>query len=63
MFNLEVIKEENNAEYNSKWSYIKDNPYKILLAGGSGSEKTNVLLRLITKEDSDVRIYKVYLYT
>ena len=29
------------------WPDILDHPYRILIIGGSGSEKTNVLLNLI----------------
>ena len=29
------------------WPYIPDHSYKILIIGGSGSGKTNVLLNLI----------------
>ena len=35
------------VNHNLKWSYIPDNPYKILIIGDSGSRKTNVLLNLI----------------
>ena len=33
--------------HNSNWAYISDHPYRILIIGGSGSGKTNVLLNLI----------------
>ena len=33
--------------HNSNWPYIPDHPYRILIIGGSGSGKTNVLLNLI----------------
>ena len=33
--------------HNPNWHYIPDYPYRILVAGGSGSEKMNVLLNLI----------------
>ena len=33
--------------YDPKWSYILDHPYRILIIGGSGSGKLNVLLNLI----------------
>ena len=33
--------------HNPNWSYLSDHPYRILVFGGSGSEKTNVLLNLI----------------
>ena len=29
------------------WQYIPDYPYRILIIGGSGSGKTNLLLNLI----------------
>ena len=29
---------------NLKWPYIPDHPYRILIIGGSWSEKTNALL-------------------
>ena len=46
-------------EHNSKWSYIPDHPYRILLIGGSGSGKTNALLNLINNQPD---IDKIYLY-
>ena len=40
-------------------SYIPDQPYRILIIGGSGSAKTNVLSNLINNlPDTD----KIYLY-
>ena len=32
------------------WPYIPDRPYRILIIGGSGSGKTNVLLNLIENQ-------------
>ena len=29
--------------HNPNWSYITDHPYRILIIGGLGSSKTNVL--------------------
>ena len=29
------------TKHNSNWLYIPDHPYRILIIGGSGSEKTN----------------------
>ena len=46
-------------EHNSKWPYIPDHPYRILLEGGSGSGKTNALLNLINNQPD---IDKIYLY-
>ena len=62
MFDLDVVTNENNAEHNSKWLYIPDHPYRLLIIGGSGSRKTNVSLNLIREQDSDVLIDKIYLY-
>ena len=36
--------------HNLNWPYIPDHPYRILIIGGSGSDKTNVLLKLINDE-------------
>ena len=33
--------------HNLNWPYIPDHPYRILITGGAGSGKTNVLLNLI----------------
>ena len=51
MVNIDNIVNENNKKRNEKWSHIPDHPYKILIIGGSGSEKTNVLLNLIKEQD------------
>ena len=59
MINLDSITNENNKEHNEKWSFIPDHPYRILIIGGSGSGKTNVLLNLIKEQDD---IDKIYLY-
>ena len=34
--------------------YIPDDPYRILIMGGSGSGKTNVLLNLIKHQQPDI---------
>ena len=59
MINLDRITNENKKEYNEKWSYIPDHPYRILIIVGSGSGKTNTLLNLIKEQDD---IDKIYLY-
>ena len=41
---------ENKTEHHKNWSYIPDHPYKILIIGGSGAGKTNVLLNLIENQ-------------
>ena len=33
--------------HNPYWPYIPDHSYRVLIIGGSGSGKTNVLLNLI----------------
>ena len=44
-------------QYHSKWPYIRDHSYKILIIGGSGSGKTNVLLDLINNQPDIDKIY------
>ena len=39
MFNLHDIINKSNEDYNLKWSYIPDHPYRMLTIGGSGSRK------------------------
>ena len=46
--------------HNLKWLYIPDHLYRILIIGGSGSEKTNVLLNLGKHQQPDID--KIYLY-
>ena len=59
MINFDEYTNENKIEHNSKWPYIPDHPYRILLVGGSGSGKTNALLNLINNQPD---IDKIYLY-
>ena len=59
MINLDSILNEKDKEYNKKWPYIPDHPYRILIIGGSGSGKTNTLLNLINEQKD---IDKIYLY-
>ena len=56
---LDSITNESNKEYNEKWLFIPDHPYRILIIGGSGSGKTNTLLNLINEQND---IDKIYLY-
>ena len=39
MINSDDVSNANKKEYNTKWPYIPDHPYKILITGGSGSRK------------------------
>ena len=59
MINFDDYTNENKTHHNPKWPYILDHPYRILIMGGSGSEKINALLNLINKQPD---IDKVYLY-
>ena len=56
--------ESVEINHNPKWPYTPDHPYWILIFGGSGSGKTNVLLNLIKHQDQiltkfsfELRIY------
>ena len=59
MINFDDYTNENIIEHNSKWPYIHDHPYRILIIGSSGSGKTNALLNLINNQPD---IDKIYLY-
>ena len=47
MIYCDDVTNENSAKRNIKWPYIPDHPYRILVIGGSGSEKTTALLNPI----------------
>ena len=47
--------------HNPSWPYIPDHPYRILIIGGSGSGKTNVLLNLMKIQRPDID--KMYLFS
>ena len=47
MSNFEYIRKEDIKEHNPDWPEIPQHPYRILKVGGSGSGKTNALLKLI----------------
>ena len=59
MINFDDYTNENKAKHNSKWPYIPDHPYRILIIGGSESRKTNALLNLVNNQPD---IDKIYLY-
>ena len=59
MINFDNYTNENKTEHNSKWPYISDHRYIILIIGGFGSGKTNALLNLINNQ---LDIDKIYLY-
>ena len=59
MINFDDYANENKTIHNKNWPYITDHPYRILIIGGSGSGKTNLLLNLIEDQPD---IDKIYLY-
>ena len=59
MINSDNYTNENKTVHNKNWPYIPDHPYRILIIGGSGSGKTNLLLNLIENQPD---IDKIYLY-
>ena len=52
MINFDDYANENNARHNSKWPYIPDHPYKVLIVEGS-----NPLLNLINNQPDVDKIY------
>ena len=60
MINFDYYVNENRTEHNRNWPYIPDKPYRILIIGGSGSGKTNVLLLSLIETQPDID--KIYLY-
>ena len=57
MIKFDDIVSENKTKDNKNWPYIPDHPYRILIIGGSGSGKTNVLLNLIENQQDINEIY------
>ena len=47
MIHFDYIKKENIKEHNPNWPKTPDHLHRILITGGSGSEKTNALFNLI----------------
>ena len=43
----DCVTKEHIKEHDTKWTQIPDHPYRILIVGGSESEKTNSLFDLI----------------
>ena len=46
--------------HNPNWLYIPDHPHRIVIIGGSGSGKTNVLLKLIKHQQPDIDKICIY---
>ena len=59
MINFDDVTGENIKNQQSNKPQIPDHPYRILIIGGSRSEKTKVWLNLINHQPD---IDKIYLY-
>ena len=46
MINFDDYVNKIKTDHNKTWPHSPDHPYRILIRGGSGSVKTNVLLNL-----------------
>ena len=57
MFTFDYITKEDIEEHDPNWPEIPDQRYRILIAGDSGSIKTNTLLNLIYNEPDIDKIY------
>ena len=49
MINPDNVTKKETTEHNRNWPQIPDHPYRILINGGSGSGKTNLLFNLISQ--------------
>ena len=59
MINLDDYTNENKTEHNENLLHTPDHPYRILIIGGSGSEKASILLNTIENQPN---IDKIFLY-
>ena len=59
MINFDDYVNENKTKHNKNWPYAPDHPYRILMIGGSGSGKTDVLLNLIDIQLDVDKILKI----
>ena len=59
MTNFDNYVNENKTKHNKNQPYIPHHLYRILIIGGSGSGKTNLLSNLIENQPD---IDKIYLY-
>ena len=57
MINFNDYVNEHRTKYNKGWLFTPDHPYRILIIGGSGSGKTNLLLNLIENQPAIDKIY------
>ena len=49
MIKFDDYANENRTEHNKNWPYIPDHPYRILIIGGSGSEKNKFITEFNSK--------------
>ena len=54
MIRIKSCDQSVEINHNLNCLYIPDHPYRILIIGGSGSGKTNVLLNLIKHQRPDI---------
>ena len=57
MINSDDYTNENRTEHNKNWPHTPDKPYRIIIIGGSGSGRTNLLLNLIEDQPLIKYIY------
>ena len=57
VINLDEVTDWNRKEHNPRWARIPDHPYRIVIAGGFGSGKTNELLSLIRHQPDIDKIF------
>ena len=57
MINFDDYVNEHKTEHNKNWPYIPDKPYRILIIGGSGTGKANVLLNLVENQPDIDQMY------
>ena len=53
IINFDDVVKENIKEHNPNWPQIPDHSYRILIIGGSGSGKTNLLFSLINQQSDN----------
>ena len=57
MITFDDVTKENMKEHNPNWPEVPDHPFRILIVGGSGSGKTNLLFDLINQQPDIDKIY------
>ena len=59
MITFDDVTKEETKEHNPNWPDISDHLYRILIARGAGSGKTNALLNLINHEPDIVTFFNM----